>query len=308
MVKLFISHASEDKENLVKPLVEKLTKYFNVWYDEYELKLGDSLRAKIDEGLTSCDFGVVVLSPAFFSKKWTQAELNGLFALEDKNRKIILPIWHNVTLQEVTKFSPIIADRLAVTTEKGLDRIVEEIRTASSVSSRAQEILAPNQTKLTLLKMCSAISGRELNEKILKSNRGYQLLMEAINKILDQLMIDLNSASPSGEKLFHPFHRKGKFHIFGPYSICVGLSMRQLFTNHVYNTEIVASVYKNEQDVIIDNDVILEEIVLKPTCINENEIGFQKHQNGELLTTHKVTSLLIDMICHHVTNEAKKNP
>ncbi len=102
MPTLFISHASEDKDAFVRPLAEALRKKFDVWYDEYELKMGDSLRAKIDEGLRKADYGVVVLSPAFFTKKWTQAELDGLLALETSTHKLILPVWYQITLAEVT--------------------------------------------------------------------------------------------------------------------------------------------------------------------------------------------------------------
>jgi hypothetical protein len=49
---LFISHASEDKEDFVRPLAETLQQLgVKVWYDEFTLKVGDSLRRKIDSGL-----------------------------------------------------------------------------------------------------------------------------------------------------------------------------------------------------------------------------------------------------------------
>jgi len=68
-MRLFISHASEDKKDFVEPLAEALRQVYDVWYDKYVLRLGDSLLRKINEGLASCDFGVVVLSPHFFAKK-----------------------------------------------------------------------------------------------------------------------------------------------------------------------------------------------------------------------------------------------
>ena len=88
----FICHASEDKSDFAEPLSTELSKVYDVWYDEYRLTLRDLLSAKINEGLATYDFGIVVLSLAFFRKKWPQAELDGLFALEAKARKIILPI------------------------------------------------------------------------------------------------------------------------------------------------------------------------------------------------------------------------
>src|SRR5271156_3759587 len=113
MPTIFISHASEDKDAFVRPLAEALRKKFNVWYDEYELKVGDSLRAKIDEGLHKADYGVVVLSPSFFNKKWTKAELDGLLALETSTHNLILPVWYRVTLADVVEQSPTLAGRFA---------------------------------------------------------------------------------------------------------------------------------------------------------------------------------------------------
>src|ERR1700744_6442694 len=95
-MKLFISHASEDKDGFVRPLAEELRKRHEVWLDEYELTVGDSLRGKIDAGLASCDFGLVVLSPSFFPKGWPKLELDALISMEAASGKIILPIWKDV--------------------------------------------------------------------------------------------------------------------------------------------------------------------------------------------------------------------
>ncbi|BAZ65486.1 MAG: toll/interleukin-1 receptor domain-containing protein [Pelatocladus maniniholoensis HA4357-MV3] len=80
---VFVSHASEDKDIFVRELASRLRqKDYRVWYDELTLKLGDSLRRSIDQGLSQSKYGIVVLSPNFFRKKWTQRELDGLAARE----------------------------------------------------------------------------------------------------------------------------------------------------------------------------------------------------------------------------------
>lgn len=112
---VFISHASEDKENFVRPLAKALIdRGFDVWFDETTLEIGDSLRQKIDQGLASCRYGVVVLSESFFAKNWPQYELNGLVAKEMTGGKAILPIWHKVSKDEVVSFSPTLADKVAL--------------------------------------------------------------------------------------------------------------------------------------------------------------------------------------------------
>jgi hypothetical protein len=125
---VFISHASEDKDSFVRPLAEALTKRgVRVWFDEYSLSLGDSLSRSIDQGLSRCKFGIVVLSPAFFSKEWTQKELGGLLSRESDGQKIIRPIGHNLSARDVRQYSPMLSDRFAVSSAEGLTRVVDKI-------------------------------------------------------------------------------------------------------------------------------------------------------------------------------------
>ena len=125
---IFISHASEDKDAIARPLAQALDRAeLLVWYDETTLKLGDNLRRSIERGLRKSRYGIVILSHDFFAKKWPQAELDGLFAQEQGDVKKIIPIWHRITHNDILKYSPVLADRVAVDTALGLDVVVEKI-------------------------------------------------------------------------------------------------------------------------------------------------------------------------------------
>ena len=126
----FISHASEDKDDIVRDLADSLKKEgFEVWYDEFELKIGDSLRKKIDTGLSNSRFGIVIISPSFVKKNWTEYELNGMVAREMNGHKVILPIWHKISKDEVLKFSPTLADKMALNTSiHTIKDIVESLK------------------------------------------------------------------------------------------------------------------------------------------------------------------------------------
>ena len=116
---VFVSHAWEDKEEFVEEFVQALiNRGIKVWYDKSEMNWGDSMRARIDEGLRKSKFGVAILSPNYIAenKYWTKAELDGLFQMESINGKMLLPIWHNLTKKQVMDYSPIIANKLALTT------------------------------------------------------------------------------------------------------------------------------------------------------------------------------------------------
>lgn len=118
---VFISYASEDRDAVVLPLAMALKNCgCKVWYDRTELHVGDSLRRKIDEGLSLSRYGVVVLSPAFFKKEFPQRELDGLANRESDGGKVVLPIWHDVDVQQVRSFSPILADRIAARWSDGI--------------------------------------------------------------------------------------------------------------------------------------------------------------------------------------------
>jgi hypothetical protein len=127
---VFIAHASEDKEAVARPLAHALQNAgLAVWYDEFELRIGDSLRRKIDKGVANSRFGVVVLSRKFFEKGWPNYELDGLVTKGVSGEQVILPIWHDISKAEVLKFSPSLADKLARNTSMHtVEEIAEVVR------------------------------------------------------------------------------------------------------------------------------------------------------------------------------------
>ncbi len=134
---VFISHAAEDKEAIVRPLANNLVSHgLRVWYDEFELRIGDSIRRKIDAGLAGSRFGVVVISPSFFKKNWPQYELDGLVTREMTGEQVILPLWHQISKQEVIDYSLSLADKVARnTSDFTIEEIAREIADVIKASS-----------------------------------------------------------------------------------------------------------------------------------------------------------------------------
>lgn len=128
---VFISHATEDKESFVRPLAEALRALgVSVWYDEFTLRIGDSLSRSIDKGIAGSRYGLVVISPHFIAKGWTEYELRGLVSREIGEDKVILPIWHGVIRAQVLDFSPSLADKIALRTDdmKATDMAIQILR------------------------------------------------------------------------------------------------------------------------------------------------------------------------------------
>ena len=126
---VFISYASENKEEVVAPLADALRAGgLTVWFDDFELGIGDSLRQQIDKGIASSRFAIVVLSKAFFKKGWPNYELDGLVTRSVDGDQRILPIWHDITKDEVVSYSPSLADKIARnTTTQTVEEIADEI-------------------------------------------------------------------------------------------------------------------------------------------------------------------------------------
>ena len=175
---IFISHASEDKETFVRPLAIALQNIgVSVWYDEFSLCLGDSLSRSIDKGIATSRFGLVVVSSAFLKKPWPEYELRGLVAREIEEDRVILPIWHGITRQEILTFSPSLADKVALNTnnlaaEDIAIQLVREIR---------PDIYA-QYPRAGLQQLASGAALRELQEEIERTREELEQTREELSE------------------------------------------------------------------------------------------------------------------------------
>jgi Domain of unknown function (DUF1883)/TIR domain len=126
---VFVAHATENKDEIARPLAHALRdRGLEVWFDEFELRVGHSLRRTIDSGIARSRFGIVVLSHAFFAKGWSQYELDGLVTMAVNGSQVTLPLWHDISKDEVMSHSPSLADKVALrTSDYSIEEIAEEI-------------------------------------------------------------------------------------------------------------------------------------------------------------------------------------
>jgi hypothetical protein len=123
----FVCHVTADKET-ASSLAEALnSKGLKVWHADYCLKLGDSLTAAVEFGLSRSRMGIVILSPEFLQQCWPQPVLNDLATREVNGKRAIVPIWHKVSFRDVFDYSPVLADAVAISTSKGLEYAVQRI-------------------------------------------------------------------------------------------------------------------------------------------------------------------------------------
>ena len=128
---VFLSHASEDKDAVARPLAIHLQQRgLRVWYDEFEFRIGDNIVDKLNRGISGSRFGALVLSRAFIdlSKQWTRHEMDALEYLWITENRILFPIWHNITLREIRAFRASLANLYGLrTSAHSVDKIAAEI-------------------------------------------------------------------------------------------------------------------------------------------------------------------------------------
>ena len=312
MPTLFISHASEDKDAFVRPLAEALGKKFDVWYDEYELKMGDSLRAKIDEGLRNADYGVVILSPSFFNKKWPRAELDGLLALETSTHKLILPVWHKITLAEITAQSPILAGRMAADGAKGISAVVDLIEQAVSASERTREVAVVSPGKEALRALTSSIAAEEYQRKRLNSVEGVQDVDAASSQIVAKLESDVKSVNQdAGVQRFSidagcMAQMKS---ILGPYGIGLYLDYHNRgIINSARGAEFLATIFFSAGDMKWNDKpaVTLEKLTFQPRLLQNLGVHWAENEKKEVISGDEVASKILQRFSHHIEGKKPK--
>lgn len=188
---IFISHASEDKAAVARPLAELLRRRgCDVWFDESSLRLGDSLVQEINRGLLNSRFGVVILSPDFLKKPWPQRELDGLFARETaETGKRILPVLHHLGPDEVASFSPILAGRVSVSTVNGLEPVVEAVIRALEDSPATGPHPTPLRPRVVerARNLADRYRGEAAREQFLASESGVRKAREEVSVLLTKL-------------------------------------------------------------------------------------------------------------------------
>ena len=206
----FVSHAWEDKETFVRPLVEALGRLgVSLWYDEVSLKLGDSLSGSIDRGIAKSRNGIIVVSPAFLEKKWPEAELHALMTRRVEDKLQLLPIWHGVGRSEVAAVSPLLADLVALPTA---GRTAQDVALALLAQIRPDVYEAQGRSQLERLATGEAFEELEAELSDLREKVGDLLCPYCEAPLVDMFRIyDDSNPDQADIDIFECGHISGGF-------------------------------------------------------------------------------------------------
>src|SRR6185369_139253 len=203
---------------VAEPLSRALMKGgVSVWYDAFSLRVGDSLMSSIDFGLRKSKFGIVVLSKAFFRKDWPQRELRALAQKQSASQKVILPIWHDVTVEEVRDHFLLLADVVAVKWSDGIQTVVNrllEVITGRESPRLAEDRDAQFRERATMSpRQAITEKWNELTEAILNARMRNEALMKATeNRNAAEVINALSSSKLLDESDKETFFSLQKWH------------------------------------------------------------------------------------------------
>lgn len=102
--RVYLAHASEDKP-MVRPIAEYLmANGVEIWFDEWEIEPGDSLRQKMEEGLGSMTHFVVVLTPTSITKPWVAKEIDVWMVRQIGGESRLVPLVVDLDANELPPF------------------------------------------------------------------------------------------------------------------------------------------------------------------------------------------------------------
>jgi len=174
--KVFVSHASEDKDRFVLKFAERLrSKGIDAWLDKWEMLPGDSLVNKIfDEGIKEAEAVIVILSEFSAEKPWVREELNAAFVSRINNGSKLIPVViDNCTVPEALK-STLWENITDITSyDSNFERIVASIYNTSNkppLGSQPQYAQLSNKQTIGSLNSIDSLVLRLSCERILKTN------------------------------------------------------------------------------------------------------------------------------------------
>jgi hypothetical protein len=306
MPKIFISHASEDKDGFVRPLTAALIeRKLSVWYDEKDLRPGDSILAKIDDGLKRSDYAIVVFSPAFFSKKWTTAELDGLVALEMANRKVILPVWYNLTVEQMLNFSPIFAGRIGYNASKGIPALVDLLEHAIGTAERLKEISAVDPLKAAIRTLVSNVAADQYHASRSHSIDGVNEMTNSALEIVDGLKatFETSNAEDKQPSFRVKFFTRSSMRVVGPCAVTLDTIFNSTSINLADNACLTIKYGINTRDFPDPGHTELEESTFQPRFVADAGVRWIDSTGKELSSPEQVVAKAVTRFCALIETE-----
>lgn len=102
---IFIGYSSDDRYSIVESIVFNLKNYgFNVWYDFYDMFLGDSrFEENFQHGIQNSNYVIMIISKNFFDSACAKEELDYAQFLYERGKIVLFPILYKIESKDLPK-------------------------------------------------------------------------------------------------------------------------------------------------------------------------------------------------------------
>ncbi|MDM4019490.1 toll/interleukin-1 receptor domain-containing protein [Roseiconus lacunae] len=123
MPSVFLSHSSKDKQLARRIAADMVAAHVEVWLDEWEILVGDSITQRIQMGLEGSEFVAVLLSGNSIESGWVEKEWQSKIGDEAATRQVsVLPL-----LVDDVRVPPLLRDKKYADFRHDYDRAMEEL-------------------------------------------------------------------------------------------------------------------------------------------------------------------------------------
>jgi len=202
---VFICHASEDKIDIINPLIEAFDNHkISYWFDEAEIKWGDSLTGKVNEGLRISRYVIVVLSHNSISKPWPEREFNAALNMETSSGEVkVLPllVGSEKGKKEILERYPLINDKKYLSWGSSISNIIDELLNRLGEKSSKSEQLIKESEDFDLPNIKKKFSARDkdilLKEAFEELKKYFQNALKKIDEEYNEIEIDFTEIHKS---------------------------------------------------------------------------------------------------------------
>jgi hypothetical protein len=222
---------------------------------------------------------------------------------------MILPIWKDITEADIKSYSPILADRFAVSASQGLDKVVNEIKVAANVAQRKDEI-ARDSASTKVKTLVDTLTERREAERLAYSEQGAELVSASVATLFDEIERIINEGAESSTVIKFGFRRpmQHTLYVNTAYGMYLAVSLRDFTVNSVVHAQLEARIFRRQFDRFgqAESEARLFELLnFKPSFRSGSVIWLQDNQDKNVLVTSDLAGHLVDRLVYWVTKQTE---
>jgi hypothetical protein len=214
-----------------------------------------------------------------------------------------LPIWKDVTEEDVRAQSPILAGKVAVSTTAGLAEVLNQIRLAVDVSERRQQLTPRDRAVQRVKAFRQTVAEKQHSDGVLRSEQGVALVSKSIENLWETIQELLSGDLDATARIQFAFTKPAPYTMYARTLRGMGLNLHatNMFLNTVADTRLQAKIFRQSRDFSgqpLEDLAMLHETEFQPVVRSGDQIVWLNPP--ATYTTEELAAYLIDQFLRYV--------